>query len=198
MIAAEVAGAADSSTARRPSPRFCSVLLAGPLQVPAAEGGGHRFGHLRLGEDHHARSWPLRPSFPASRAIATGALGLAASHAGVRLGLIGLKPRADVLPHVDVGDIDRDDLKRGLGVEAAATRREMLSGFSITVRCWSAEPIAVMMPSPTRAMIVFGRPPIKAFEVGSHGHARGLSLDAVLATRSGSACRRPWKGRGSR
>ncbi len=46
-------------------------------------------------------------------------LGLGPGHAHVGLGLVGLQAGADVLAHVDVGDVDRDDLERRLRVEAA-------------------------------------------------------------------------------
>ena len=82
-------------------------------------------------------------------------LGLGPGHARVGFGLVGLQAGADVLADVDVGDVDRDDLERRLGVEAAVEQvREMRFGFSITSTWSSAEPIDVMMPSPTRAMIV--------------------------------------------
>ena len=35
----------------------------------------------------------------------------------IGLGLIGLQASSDVVPHVDVGDIDRDDFECGLRIE---------------------------------------------------------------------------------
>ena len=64
----------------------------------------------------------------------------------------------------------------------ASTALEMRSGFSSTSVCVSAEPIALTMPSPTRAMIVSSvAPPISWSQVGPHGDAGlHLQLDAVL------------------
>jgi lipoyl synthase len=81
---------------------------------------------------------------------------------GLGLGDGACRPRpgrpelgADVLADVDVGDVDREDLERRVGVEPlSSTALEMWSGFSSTSLWSSAEPIAVTMPSPTRAMIV--------------------------------------------
>ena len=40
-------------------------------------------------------------------------------HAGIGLGLVGLQPGADVLPHVNIGDVDRHDREGRLRVQAA-------------------------------------------------------------------------------
>ena len=75
------------------------------------------------------------------------------------------KPGADVLAHVDVGDVDRDDLEGGLRVEPAGQHGlGDAVGLASTSRCDSAEPMALTMPSPTRAMIVSSvAPPINCF-----------------------------------
>ena len=124
-----------------------------------------------------------------SRAMATGAtlFGLGPGHAGVGLGLVGLQPGADVLADVDIGDVDRHDLKRRLRVETAFEH-----GLGNHVRVFHhdqmafREPIEVMMPSPTRAMIVSSvAPPINCLQVGAHGHAGAdLQLDAVFGDRA--------------
>ena len=47
----------------------------------------------------------------------TFAFGVGSGDRGIGLGLIGLQPGADVGPHVDVSDVDRDDFKSGLRIE---------------------------------------------------------------------------------
>src|SRR5690606_25266558 len=49
-------------------------------------------------------------------------LGLGLGPLLVRVGLVGLELGADVLADVDVGDIDREDLEGGAGVEALLRR----------------------------------------------------------------------------
>ena len=64
----------------------------------------------------------------------------------------------------------------------ASTALEMRSGFSSTCVCESDEPMALTMPSPTRAMIVSSvAPPINWLQVRADGDAGlDLQLDAVL------------------
>jgi hypothetical protein len=46
-------------------------------------------------------------------------LALGPSDSRIGLGLVGLQAGADVFADFDVGDVDRDDLERRVGVEAA-------------------------------------------------------------------------------
>ena len=41
----------------------------------------------------------------------------------IGFGLIGLQTGSDVLAHVDVGDVDRNDFERRLGIQAAGQHR---------------------------------------------------------------------------
>ena len=109
--------------------------------------------------------------------------GVGPGDARVGLGLVGLELGADVLADFDIGDIDRDDFERGLRIEpAGSTALEMRSGFSSTSMCDLAEPIALTMPSPTRAMIVSSvAPPIELIQVGPHRDSGfDLELNAVF------------------
>ena len=64
----------------------------------------------------------------------------------------------------------------------SSTRLEIESGFSSTCLCVSAEPMAVTMPSPTRAMIVSSVGTAdQPVDVGADGDpGLHLELDAVL------------------
>ena len=66
--------------------------------------------------------------------MARRSFGLGAGDARVGLGLVGLQAGADVVAHVDVGDVDRDDLERRAARRAPAPARalEIESGFSST------------------------------------------------------------------
>ena len=111
------------------------------------------------------------------------AFGVGPGNARVGFGLIGLQSGADVLAHVDVGDVDRHDFERGLRIEPrASTALEIMSGFSSTALWSSAEPIALTMPSPTRAMIVSSvAPPMSCCRFArTVTRALHLELDAVL------------------
>jgi hypothetical protein len=115
----------------------------------------------------------------------------------VRLGLVGLQLGADVAPDVDVGDVDREDLVGGAGVQPrSSTRREIWSGFSSTDLWDAAEPIEETVPSPTRAMIVSS--PGAADEPLDVGADRdpgdGDHLDAVLGHRRPPAASRSPSG----
>jgi hypothetical protein len=61
--------------------------------------------------------------------------------------LKGLEIGTDVVADIDIGDVDREDFVGRAGME-------MVSGFSRTCSWVSAEPMALTIPSPTRAMIV--------------------------------------------
>ena len=78
----------------------------------------------------------------------------------------------------------------------SSTRLEIESGFSSTCLCVSAEPIALTMPSPTRAMIVssVAPPTSRSMLVRTVTRAFTLSWMPFLATPS-IVCR-PWVGSG--
>ena len=133
------------------------AVIFADADVALAERLGDRHGDLGLGRDH------LGPVLLDLRdhllLLGDGEgpplLGLGAGHPRVGLGLEGLEVGADIVADVDVGDVDREDLVGRAGVEPfSSTRLEIVSGRSSTCSWVSAEPIALTMPSPTRAMIV--------------------------------------------
>ena len=112
----------------------------------------------------------------------TAFFGLGTGDAGVGFGLIGLQAGADIFADVDIGDVDRYDLEGRLrSSPRASTAFEIMSGFSMTTRWLSAEPIEVMIPSPTRAMTVSSvAPPISCLMlVRTRDAGPNLQLDAV-------------------
>ena len=180
--------------------------------MPVAERLGDGLGHFGLGLDHFGPALLdlgdhfllLRPRpWPGGSSALARATRMSAS------AWSACKPGADVLAHVDVGDVDRDDLEGRLRVEPAGQHGlgnavGILQHFAV---CDSAEPMALTMPSPTRAMIVSSvAPPINCSQVGPHGDAGlDLQLDAVLghgverfaAASCGRGNRSPWDRRWS-
>ena len=80
----------------------------------------------------------------------TTAFGFGTSDARVGFGLVGLQAGTDVLSNIDVGDINRDDLKCGVRIQPRAkTALEIRSGFSKTSWWCSEAPMDEMILSPT-------------------------------------------------
>ncbi len=90
----------------------------GDVEVALAEGLSHGAGDFGFGQNH-ARTVFGDGGFHlllAGDGEGAALFGLGAGDAGVGFGLVGLQASADVLADVDVGDVDRDDLKRRVGV----------------------------------------------------------------------------------
>ena len=100
---------------------------------------------LFLGDRHGSPTFGIRPG-----------------HACVCLGLIRLKAGTDVVAHVDIGNIDRHDFERRLRIESPGEHGlGDAIGIFQHVAVTSDEPMALTIPSPTRAMIVSSvAPPI--------------------------------------
>ena len=110
-------------------------------------------------------------------------LGLGPGDPRVGLGLQGLEVGADVVADVDVGDVDREDLVGGAGVEpllehALGDRVGLLQ--HLQVRLGRADGVDDALADPGDDRFV-GGPADQAVEVGPHRHLRlDLELDAVL------------------
>ena len=89
--------------------------------MAASERRCHRFGDLGFGEykvGTVASDLGFHDLFLGDR-LGASLFGLGACHANVGFGLVGPESCSDVLADFDVGDIDRDDGKGGLVVEAS-------------------------------------------------------------------------------
>ena len=75
-----------------------------------------RFG----GDDGGSTLFDLGEHFLFDRdGLGPSAFGASTGDAGVGLGPVGLKSCSDVLAHIDIGNVDRDDLESGLVIEPA-------------------------------------------------------------------------------
>ena len=160
-------------------------------EVAGAEGGGHGHRHLGLGQHNLgavAGHLGLHLLLAGGGQGAT-LFGLGAGDAGVGLGLVGLQAGADVLPHVDVGNVDGDDFKGRLRVQAAVQHRlgnavGPLHHLQVALRRADRGDDALAHPGDDR---LFRGAADELLDVGPHGDpGTDLQLDAVLG--DGAEC----------
>ena len=93
-------------------------------------------------------------------------------NARVGLGLIGLQAGSHVVAHVDVGDVDRHNVERGLRIEALVEHRlrdQHRVGQHLFVRL--ARPDRRHNPlAHAGDDCLFGRPANQLIQIGAHGH----------------------------
>src|SRR5207247_1130006 len=154
-------------------------------EVAAAEGLRHGQRHLRLGfDDTRAHLLHAGQHFLFDR-HGGGAphFGLRLRDEFVRFGLFGLQSRADVLAHIDVGDVNGQNFKRRVAVERLAQDRfgnavGMFEHVLVTGRRADGGDNAFADARDDR---LFRRTTDETVQVRADGHARlGLYDDAVL------------------
>ncbi len=117
----------------------------------------------------------------AANALRSSAFARATRRVG--LGLIGLQSGADVLAHVDVGNVDRHDLKRRLGIQAAFEHRlrdavGMLHHLQVAVGRADGRDDAFAHPRDDRLL---GGPADQLLDVRANRHpSANLQLHAVF------------------
>ena len=93
--------------------------------MPCAKRLSHSHGDLRLRFDYlgsHFLCFSAHLLLNSNRCCSAH-LGFRLRDALVCLGLFGLQFRADVIAHVHVGDVDRENLERGIAIEAFSKNR---------------------------------------------------------------------------